>query len=140
MRQIKFRAKRIKDGRWITGDFYETRESGTWILWPGQRVISTSWGKVYDSLERPEKAEVDRNTVCQYIGLGDKNGKAIFEGDIVRGIDKVSGDKILGEVDFRDASFCILGDESAWYGWIDYEVEVIGNIFDNPELLEGGDE
>lgn len=82
---------------------------------------------------------VHPDTVCQYIGLDDRNGKKIFEGDIVR-VEEDDEDEILVvEWDPDTARFVMDGD-----GWtVDfdsyngYDCEVIGNIFDNPELVNG---
>ena len=81
--------------------------------------------------------EVIPETVGQYTGLTDKNGKEIFEGDIVKGKDNSDKDiKVCGYVDFMNGSFVVAGDLITRYRWVDYELEVIGNIHDTPELLE----
>lgn len=76
-------------------------------------------------------------TVGEYATLTDKNGKRIFEGDIVHVRDEIDGSEFNGYVDYADGSFYISG-WFAHYRWMDYEVTVIGNVHDNPELLEGG--
>ena len=87
--------------------------------------------------------EVTKETVGQYTGLNDKNGKRIFEGDIVKAQDEILGspfcDGMNGKVVYDEAAYFIelkdpmnsqwLYDECAVY-------EVIGNVHDNPELLE----
>ena len=80
-------------------------------------------------------------TIGQYTGLTDKNGKKIFEGDIVKCKDYLEAKpfEFQGYVDFKDGSFVIVGDFMTHYRWLDYEVEIIGNIHDNPELLKEGD-
>ncbi len=91
---------------------------------------------------KPE--EVIPETVGQYTGLTDKNGKKIFEGDIVKGL-FVFGE-ISSVVIFKYGSFGIEWniDEikvlDPFLGLRNIECEVIGNIHDNPELLKGGDE
>ena len=73
----------------------------------------------------------------QFTGLLDKKGKKIYEGDIVRFRDACDYKHTWsGFVDFADGSFRINGDFIKHYRWIDYEVEVIGNIHENPELLK----
>ena len=69
MREILFKAKRWSDGKWVYGDLNQLQDS-TIIHWynNGCRVAD----------------EVDPSTVCQYTGLTDKNGKKIFDGDVVR--------------------------------------------------------
>ena len=96
--------------------------------------------------------EIDINTICQYTGLTDKNGKKIFEGDIVKGRhwtsynDKNPEDFHLWRVDWSEKSGLITFVDSpttkaslSIHDFADFgEVEVIGNIHDNPELLGGG--
>lgn len=71
MREILFKAKRISDGKWIEGSL---------IVYPDQTT-----GIVYDigDIEGMRKEVVRPETVCQYTGLTDRNGKKIFEGDIL---------------------------------------------------------
>ena len=88
---------------------------------------------------------IDKNTICQYTGLTDKNGKKIFEGDVVRYCE------ICGEVKFGlyEANFSLSNlnqgfyvefpEDSLYRGELGYwrnKVVVVGNIYDNSELLE----
>nr|DAQ16206.1 MAG TPA: YopX protein [Caudoviricetes sp.] len=89
---------------------------------------------------------VDENTICQYTGLTDKNGKKIFEGDIVRSVSDIYGKVKFGlytsAFSFSDKNqgFYIEFPEESLYrkelGYWENKVIVIGNIYDNPELLE----
>lgn len=130
MHEIIFRGKRIDNGEWVEGAYMP-------------HYYSTRYGKVAaiftndDVLCKTYRFPVDPSTVGQYTGLKDKNGKRIFEGDIVKGEDALLRDiEIFGYVCFKDGSFVISDDLITHYRWIDYEVEVIGNIHDNPELME----
>lgn len=79
------------------------------------------------------KNQKDRFVLIQYTGLKDKNGKEIYEGDIVVWIDS-DGNKRQNKVFFERGAFRICNSyfEISEYG----ELEVIGNIYENPELLE----
>lgn len=145
MREILFRGKRIDNGEWVEGYIYEHEPPLIAIVpedyvpelskWYILRTAFADW-----NLPRQvEFIEVDPSTVCQYTGLTDKNGKKIFEGDIL----KV----------WRDGScrtFCVKWRETGvpmyilypqpinedfWHCRSDMQMawEVIGNIFDNPE-------
>lgn len=72
--------------------------------------------------------EVDPETVGQYTGLKDLNGEKIFEGDIIFNRHNV--------VEWCNGGFCLNGDRPLSEGWCS-KVEVLGNIFDNPELMGG---
>lgn len=117
MREIEFRGKRTCDNEWTYGWFigiYQTEDGDV-------GCIRDYTGK--DNLVKLE-------TVGQYTGLKDKNGKKIFEGDIVRYIDN----DLIEYVEFIDGVF-FAGSEELRYAYC----EVIGNIYDNPELLEEQD-
>ena len=129
MREILFRGK-TERGEWIEGFYIKD-------------VIETY---IYDKYRNTRMQSVIPETVGQYTGLTDKNGKKIFEGDIVKAQDDVFGspfcDGIIGKIVYDECAFFIepknpvdsqrLFDECAVY-------EVIGNIHDNPELLKGGE-
>lgn len=84
---------------------------------------------------------VDENTICQYTGLTDKNGKKIFEGDILRHADETILKTVWNDRKYGFAAQCVKGSvllkDCKWGLWEfeSDEVEVIGNVFDNPELL-----
>lgn len=134
MREILFRGKRIDNGEWVEGNLFCGNDGEVSITREEEACIPDYW-------VRPE-------TVGQYTGLNDKNGKKIFEGDVVaqNWYDyEEPRDDSFGEVVFceYDCSFSVMDIEKDGivplgrcdaYHW---EVEVIGNIHDNPELLKG---
>lgn len=87
----------------------------------------------------------DNHTVVFYIGPHDKNGKEIYEGDIVSGEKGFFVDNVRGVVKYCGMAFCFVGKTESGKEWIYTvtnestkqlpEIEVIGNIFENPELL-----
>ena len=125
-----FKAKRLDNGEWVQGYLYGILEK-KYIL----------WGMTNDI---PNMIEVDPTTICQCTGLKDKNGKLIWENDIASYSDLITGDKkiICIEWNKMQASFVrkYRSPMGLQYIYIDKYIasrmEIIGNIFDNPELLE----
>lgn len=130
MREILFRGKCKGNGVWVEGFYacFNKKESR----------IYTGYAETDDGYYYPEWFTVVPETVGQYTGLKDRKGTDIFEGDIVNIIRAEEN----GKVEWRenDAAFEVVGDclEASFlenlYG---RDVEVIGNIYDNPELLKG---
>ena len=127
MHEVLFRGKEVADGKWIEG-FYSAEEynpySGEVEHIPRIQII----GKCVSLGVIPE-------TVGQYTGLTDKNGVRIFEGDIV---DYISSD-VIG----NPKTGTIIVEDMTDYDTMIYlnhsdELQIIGNIHDNPELLKGG--
>ena len=140
MREILFCGKRLDNGEWVEG-YLEKRPSP--IQMPG-------YGGPWYILVPPQDPDdnggfynVDPETVGQYTGLDDKNGRKIFEGDLV----KLDGwEPPAMQIAFIEGAFCLAdADEVGEYcGDIHYihhagdnQTTVIGNIHDNPELLRG---
>jgi hypothetical protein len=145
MREILFHGKRIDNGEWVEG-FYLNYKNVVHYIIPCDYGGYESWtGDFYVH----EWHRVDPATVGQYTGLTDKNGKKIFEGDIIRELNG-SMDGIQREVCWDEACMnfnCPLIRKHWAYGynacglWLmqSKNIEVIGNIHDNPELLEVDD-
>jgi uncharacterized phage protein (TIGR01671 family) len=171
MREILFRGKQITDRMWVTGGI-EIREDKTYIIRkakyrPDTRDFDVSEHHANDPHCTSFCIEVDPKTIGQYTGFKDKNGKMIFEGDIVStrrngirteklkgyyGVDsdgypqKVPGYE--GETEYHydcQIEYCALVEFSPRFGFylrgttmfVDAICnEVIGNVHDNPELLE----
>lgn len=131
-----FRAKRIDNGEFVIGNYQRRFD----LLGNEEHYIFCS-----KSHNAWEYAEVDPSTICQCTGLKDKNGTLIWENDICKvgwidneaqaeGISKVTWDK-NGYYPWLDEYSC---DGCDLFNEIMF-IEVIGNIFDNPELLEQED-
>ena len=120
------RAKRIDNGEWVQGYLFG--------IWEKRYIL---WGMTNDI---PNMIEVDPSTICQCTGLKDKNGKLIWENDIVKGtwFDKGKSHRHIGTVSYICCAYKVVGVKQ-YYGLHDElngSYTVIGNIFDNPELLE----
>ena len=145
MREILFRAKRIDKGEWVEGYFV----IGKWYLDEKERYAILPIDLCfYPHCEINEWIEIAPETLCQYTGLKDNNGKKIWENDIVLCKKYIGGNFVdycieYGYVEMKYGAFGIHRlNPDAYYrpfkDWLeDYEYEVIGNIFDNPELLKG---
>ena len=125
MREILFRGKRVDNGEWVEG-YYASIGEYHYIL-TGRLELVPYLGF--------EHFLVNPDTVGQFTGLTDENGVKIFEGDIVR----YNGEPGHVEFDMENAEFLIFfrkwnaGFDSIY---CDRNAEVIGNIYDNPKLLE----
>lgn len=137
MRTFKFRGKQIDNGEWIYGSlvveayqdfcnyFIRTKDEEDWT-------------------SRYKDVPVDKNTLGQFTGLYDKNNKEICEGDIIIGDipELISSQNLIGIVEYEGSAFIIeFPNRASWKiqkvgfcSFINYKV--IGNIYDNPELLE----
>ena len=158
MRTYKFRGKEIDTGKWLYGGlfkepappqcFEKTLEDKYWIVYPNPRYMP-DWNLPYKMV----RTDVDKETIGQYTELKDENGKEIYEGDII----EFSYDMFVGNFDTFVAKGKVVFEEGAFYvevfenerttkdeAYLLYSInldtiEVIGNIYDNPELLEKGE-
>ena len=133
MREILFKAKRIDNGEWVEG--YVVRKHGLYFIY--DIVNSESC--------RQNIYEIDPETLCQFTGTTDKNGKKIWENDIVLVAKNVYSTVKFGL--YHEASkserthqgFYLESMDNYYYreelGYWAKESVVVGNIFDNPELL-----
>lgn len=128
MREILFRGKSLKDNEWTEG--YYCRYG-----WTGKEkdyIIPDYASALYG-------VEVESNTLGQFTGLTDKNGVKIFEGDIVRYGDTIH--KVVFEQRNGTAYFGLVYSPIETLPFGHYQdlrqLEVIGNIYDNPELIGG---
>ena len=125
MREILFRGKRADNGEWAYG--MPCYGDDTFTISGVEAGLQI--GDVYD---------VDPATVGQFTGLTDKNGKKIFEGDIINGYTMTGMNDRRGEPVTWSELFSgwYAGENKSMYGGLGEIYEVIGNIHDNPELVE----
>lgn len=130
MREILFKAKRIDNGEWVEG--YAVRKHGLYFI----------YDIVNSETCRQSNYEIDPKTLCQFTGLCDKNGKKIWENDILMAhLDESCPE----DVTYETVEWGVAGWVGHKTGSTDKEYlnkfdlehyEVVGNIFDNKELLQ----
>lgn len=127
------RGKRIDNGEWVEGFYFcmthtDGRHTHHFIIPLGADL---SLGTPVEKIQ----VEVDPDTICQCTGLKDKNGTIIWENDIV----KINNSEVNTLITFRDFEIiCTIPREKYYKHRLEHttEYEVVGNVFDNPELLE----
>ena len=132
MRTIKFRGKSIDDKEWLYGDLVSSADKKRFAI-------------LVNNKESYDECEVSPETVGQFTGLMDKNDAEIYEGDILKWSNGRSYVVKFWEGMFyasvEECNYGILGGFPL-HALTDYEdrrCEIVGNIFDNPELLKGGE-
>ena len=144
MREILFKAKRKDNGKWVEGYYvYHINRTicpfGDSVKPEDEQHVIMQDG--FSDLNMPRDTvhfDITPKTLCQYTGLKDKNGKRIWENDIIRVENSI--DEGTGVVEFYGGMWYVdKGVNNSLYDIMLYddeaEVCVIGNIFDNPELL-----
>lgn len=122
-----YKAKRLDNGEWVVGYLYRLSENNPPF------IMLRKYGESY---------EVDEHTICQCTGLRDKNNNLIWENDIIRD-EHGNFYKAFWQNNYYQFSWICVKSEIfqvgiKWdlYVMRSFEIEVVGNIFDNPELLE----
>ena len=141
-REILFKAKRIDNGEWVEGNLITNERN------ENQKYIGYIFDERNGVIEDFDLVEVIPDTLCQFTGLTDKNGKKIWENDIVEcnkrkeecGLYKVIWRKEYADFGVVSISNTCIGQYPIGFSYgktlhgRDYKS--VGNIFDNPELLE----
>jgi uncharacterized phage protein (TIGR01671 family) len=120
MREIKFRVWDNLIKLWLC-------EDSQYLQMDGKKVHSASWSTIKWDIPS------DQYVIQQYTGLLDKNGKEIYEGDIIRGM------MDFGPAGFHERSVVVIWDNEEGYQWNYFDltsIKIEGNMFENPELLE----
>lgn len=134
-----YKAKRVDNGEWVQGYLYG--------IWEKRYIL---WGMTNDI---PNMVEIDPSTICQCTGLRDKNGKLIWENDVI----KYHFGNAYAQIRYGAYQSCFDNQKTEHIGfyvdwsenrnyrkdlgyWINMvNAEVVGNIFDNPELIKESD-
>lgn len=132
MREILFRGKRVDNGEWVEG----------WLMnehiIPKEQEFTVECRnpQYFVDTDKLELYEIIPSTIGQYTGLTDKNGKRIFEHDIVRIAVCGMYDNYVISYDNENASF-VVGDTSfSFWSYISTRIEIVGNIYDSPDLIK----
>jgi uncharacterized phage protein (TIGR01671 family) len=143
MREILFKGKKKDNGEWVEGYLFDDGMLGEKRMFIGKLVIAPyegpirgKWTVIANGFD-----EVDPETICQFTGLCDKNGKRIWENNVVWLV--YNGEEHIYQIvwDNSELDFKATNGEENYGSNFEYllccdEIEVIGNIFDNPELLQ----
>ena len=142
-REILFKAKRKDNGKWVEGYYCKLDETTYCISEDYERhPVPTHHYILYETMtdwglpNRFLQFEIDPDTLCQYIGLTDKNGEKIWENDIVH--IRSSGLSGYGVIKYENGNLVLVDAKRkrtySMYG--EWKIRKDGNIFDNADLLE----
>lgn len=150
MRDIKFRGKEIDTGKWVFGFYLEQDICNMGSKNTKRDLLIKDAGVIVQNSKCNSGTVIDKNTIGQYTGLKDENGKEIYEGDII----EFSYDMFIGNFNTFIAKGKVIFEEGAFYvevfenerttkdeAYLLYSInldtiELMGNIYDNLELLE----
>lgn len=139
MREILFKAKRKDNGEWVEGSLIIAEGSVAYIIRSKSKAFIPKGESIICSAEC---YEINPETLCQYTGLTDKNGRKIWENDILKAnLDESHPEDITYiKILWNECRFCVnenySTDIDALKKWDAEHFQVCGNIFDNAELLE----
>ncbi|NOY58936.1 MAG: hypothetical protein GXO75_08385 [Calditrichaeota bacterium] len=132
MREIKFRGKKVDNGQFVNGQLVLTVDGDVYILVEPYSDVCDRGDISYGTIGADQICEVVKETIGQYIGSKDKNDKEIYEGDILK-------------INFAEREFIgIVKWDNTYLGFHPFtkypldpdHVEIIGNIYENEDLLE----
>ena len=150
MRDIKFRGKEIDTGKWVFGFYLEQDICNMGSKNTKRDLLIKDAGVIVQNSKCNSGTVIDKKTIGQYTGLKDENGKEIYEGDII----EFSYDMFIGNFNTFIAKGKVIFEEGAFYvevfenerttkdeAYLLYSInldtiELMGNIYDNLELLE----
>lgn len=142
-REILFRAKAIN--RDDDNGYYRTSyKNGDWVCGLVTKLFDDQFENLpaeMTNLNGVSRIEVDHNTICQYTGQNDRHDNKIFENDIVKAI--VDSMTMLVRWDDENSKYVlddytsdgVLMDTYEFRDFLNRDLEIIGNVFDNPELI-----